>query len=96
VAELPVAIVDKVVDKRGSRKIAQAYIEFLYSPTGQEIAAQNYLRPSDATVLKKYAAQFPAVRTFTVDEVFGGWARAQTVHFNDGGEFDKIFTAAGK
>jgi len=96
VAELPVAIVDKVVDKRGSRKIAQAYIEFLYSPAGQEIAAQNYLRPSDAAVLKKYAAQFLAVRTFTVDEVFGGWTKAQAVHFNDGGEFDKIFTAAGK
>jgi sulfate transport system substrate-binding protein len=95
-AELPVAMVDKVVDKRGSRKIAQAYIDFLYSPAGQEIAAQNYLRPSDANVLKKYAAQFPAVRTFSVDEVFGGWTRAQTVHYNDGGEFDKIFTAAGK
>ena len=95
-AEPPVAIVDKVVDKRGSRALAQAYLDFLYSPAGQEIAAQNYLRPRDAGVAKKYAAQFPAVRTFSVDEVFGGWTKAQAVHFNDGGEFDKIFAAAGK
>lgn len=89
--EFPVAIVDKVVDKRGTRKLAQAYLEYLWSKEGQENAAQNYLRPRDAEVLKKYAAQFPAIKTFTVDEVFGGWAKASPTHFKDGGTFDQIY-----
>ncbi|GAB3268608.1 sulfate ABC transporter substrate-binding protein [Chitinimonas naiadis] len=90
-AELPVTVVDKVVDKKGTRKVAEEYLRFLWTPEGQEIAAQNYLRPQDAAVAKKYAAQYPAVKLFTVDEVFGGWRNAQKVHFDDGGTFDQIF-----
>ena len=89
--EFPVAIVEKVVDKKGTRKQAQAYLEYLWSKEGQENAAQNYLRPRDAELLKKYAAQFPAIKTFTVDEVFGGWAKAYPAHFKDGGSFDQIY-----
>ncbi|MEN3113591.1 sulfate ABC transporter substrate-binding protein [Uliginosibacterium paludis] len=90
-AEFPVAIVDKVVDKRGTRKEAQAYLEYLWSKEGQENAAENYLRPIDAEVFKKYAAQFPAIKTFTVEEVFGGWDKATALHFKDGGSFDKVY-----
>ena len=90
--EFPVAIVDKVVDKKGTRKVAQAYLEYLWSKEGQENAAKNYLRPRDPEVLKKYAAQFPAIKTFTVDEVFGGWAKASPTHFKDGGTFDQIYS----
>ncbi len=90
--EFPVAIVDKVVDKKGTRKLAQAYLDHLWSPEGQENAAQNYLRPRDALLLKKYAAQFPAIRTFTVDEIFGGWSKAFPAHFKDGGSFDQIYS----
>lgn len=89
--EFPVAIVEKVVDKKGTRKQAQAYLEYLWSKEGQENAAQNYLRPRDAELLKKYATQFPGIKTFTVDDVFGGWARAFPVHFKDGGTFDQIY-----
>ena len=90
--EFPVAIVDKVVDKKGTRQQAQAYLDYLWSKEGQENAAQNYLRPRDPELLKKYAAQFPAIRTFSVDEVFGGWAKAFPAHFKDGGSFDQIYT----
>jgi len=89
-AEPSVALVDKVVDKRGTREVARAYIEFLYSPEGQEIAAKQYYRPRLAAVAARYAAHFPAVSLFTIDEVFGGWQQAQTVHFRDGGIFDQI------
>ena len=89
--EFPVAIVDKVVDKKGTRKLAQEYLDYLWSKEGQENAAQNYLRPRDAETLKKHASQFPAVKTFTVDEVFGGWAKAYPAHFKDGGSFDQIY-----
>jgi sulfate transport system substrate-binding protein len=89
--EFPVAIVDKVADKKGTRKLAQAYLEYLWSKEGQENAAQNYLRPRDADLLKKYAAQFPPIKTFTVDEVFGGWSKATVAHFKDGGSFDQIY-----
>ena len=89
--EFPVAIVEKVVDKKGTRKQAQAYLEYLWSKEGQENAAHNYLRPRDAEVLKKYAAQFPSIKTFTVDEAFGGWAKAYPAHFKDGGSFDQIY-----
>jgi sulfate/thiosulfate transport system substrate-binding protein len=92
-AEPPVAVVDKVVDKRGTRKVAEAYLEYLYSPEGQEIAAKNFYRPIDAKVGAKYAAQFPKVALFTIDEVFGGWAKAQQTHFADGGVFDQIYSA---
>jgi sulfate transport system substrate-binding protein len=89
--EFPVALVEKVVDKRGTRKQAQAYLDYLWSKEGQENAAQNYLRPRDPELLRKHAAQFPAIKTFTVDEVFGGWPKAFPAHFKDGGTFDQIY-----
>jgi sulfate/thiosulfate transport system substrate-binding protein len=90
-AEPPVALVDKVVDKHNTRPVAQAYLDFLYTPEAQDIAAKNYYRPTLDAVTKKYAAQFPKVQTFTIDEVFGGWTKAQQAHFNDGGIFDQIY-----
>jgi sulfate/thiosulfate-binding protein len=90
-AELPVAVVDKVVDKRGTRAVAQAYLEHLYSAEGQDIAGRNYYRPSDEKVAAKYAKQFPKVHLFTIDQVFGGWAKAQKTHFADGGTFDQVY-----
>jgi sulfate/thiosulfate transport system substrate-binding protein len=89
-AEPPVTIVDKVVDKRGTRAAAQAYLEFLYSPEGQEIAAKHYYRPRDAAVLKRHAPRFPNISLVTID-LFGGWAAAQKRHFDDGGVFDQIY-----
>ena len=89
-AEPPVAVVDKVVDKKGTRKVATAYLEQLYTPAGQEIAAQNYYRPRDPKVATKYANQFAKVKLVTIDQVFGGWQKAQKAHFNDGGIFDEI------
>jgi len=91
--EFPVAIVDKVVDKKGTRKQATAYLEYLWSKEGQENAALNYLRPRDPELLKKYAASFPAVKTFTVDEVFGSASKAFATHFKDGGSFDQVYVA---
>jgi sulfate/thiosulfate-binding protein len=91
-AEPPVAVVDKVVDKRGTRDVAQAYLQYLYSPEGQDLAGQNYYRPIDPAAAQKYARQFPKVTLFTIDEVFGGWAKAQKTHFADGGTFDQVFT----
>ncbi|WP_428508440.1 sulfate ABC transporter substrate-binding protein [Roseateles sp.] len=91
-AEPPISVVDKNVDKKGTRKQAQAYLEYLYSPEGQEIAAKNYYRPRDAKVAAKYAKQFAKVNLFTIDELFGGWRTAQKTHFDDGGVFDQIFT----
>ena len=91
-AEPPVTVVDKVVDKRGTRTVATAYLDYLYSPEGQEIAAQNYYRPIDPKVAAKYEKTFTKVALFTIDEVFGGWAKAQKTHFADGGVFDQIFT----
>ncbi len=91
-AEPPVTVVDKVVDKKGTRAVAQAYLEYLYSTEGQEIAAKNYYRPIDPAVAAKYAKQFPKVGLITIDEVFGGWAKAQKTHFADGGVFDQIYT----
>ncbi len=92
-AEPPVSVVDKTVDKKGTRKVAQAYLEYLYSPEGQEIAAKNYYRPRDAKVAAKYAKQFAPVKLVTIDEVFGGWRNAQKTHFDDGGVFDQISAA---
>ncbi len=91
-AEPPVSIVDKVVDKRGTRKVAEAYLQYLYTPEGQELAAANYYRPRDAKVAAKYAGKFAKVKLFTIDQVFGGWAKAQKVHFDDGAIFDQIIT----
>jgi sulfate/thiosulfate transport system substrate-binding protein len=93
-AENPVSVVDRVVDKRGTRKQAEAYLQFLYSEAGQEIAARHNLRPRSPKVLAKYAKQFPKVGTFTVDEVFGGWTKAQKDHFNDGALYDQVILAA--
>ena len=95
-AEPPVSVVDKVVDKKGTRKIATAYLEYLYSPEGQEIAARNYYRPRDAKVAAKYAKQFAKVNLITIDEVFGGWDKAQKTHFADGGSFDQIYEPGKK
>ena len=95
-AEPPVAVVDKVVDKRGTRKQAQAYLEFLYTEEGQDIIAQNYFRPRSAKAAAKYAAQYPKLNLFTIDEVFGGWAKAQATHFSDGGAFDQIYKPGAK
>ncbi len=92
-AEPPVAVVDKVVDRRGTRKVAEAYLNFLYSEQGQEIAAQNYYRPTSDKVAKKYDGQFPKLKLLTIDEVAGGWAKAQKAHFADGGIFDQIYQA---
>src|SRR5688572_3586968 len=91
-AEPPVAVVDKVVDKRGTRAVAQAYLDHLYTPEGQEIAAKHYYRPLDATVAAKHAKSFPKVNLFTIDDLFGGWAKAQKTHFADGGVFDQVYT----
>ena len=91
-AEPPVAVVDKVVDKRGTRAVAQAYLEHLYSAEGQEIAARHFYRPIDPDVAAKYAKNFPKLSLFTVDDTFGGWARAQKTHFADGGVFDQIYS----
>jgi sulfate/thiosulfate transport system substrate-binding protein len=90
-AEPAVSIVDRNVDRRGTRKAAEAYLKFLYTPEGQELAARHHFRPRNAAVLAKYAHRFPAVTLITIDQVFGGWARAQKLHFDDGGTFDKIF-----
>jgi sulfate transport system substrate-binding protein len=90
-AEPPVSIVDKVVDKKGTRKVAQAYLEYLYTPEGQEIVAKNYYRPRNEAVAKKYASTFSKVKLVTIDEVFGGWQKAQKTHFADGGVFDQIY-----
>ena len=95
-AEPPVSVVDKVVDKRGTRKVAQAYLEYLYSPEGQEIAARNFYRPQDAKVAAKYGKQFAKIRLVTIDKAFGGWRNAQKVHFSDGGVFDQIYVPSGK
>jgi sulfate transport system substrate-binding protein len=89
-AEPPVAWVDHVVQKRGTEALAKAYLEYLYSPEGQEIAAKNFYRPRLQSVAEKYAATFPKVSLFTIDEMFGGWHKAQKTHFNDGGVFDQI------
>jgi len=90
-AEPPVALVDKVADRRGTRKVAQAYLDFLYTPEGQEIAARHFYRPRLDAVRTKFAQRFPAVTLFTIDEVFGGWAKAQKTHFADGGVFDQLY-----
>ncbi|UXH78436.1 sulfate ABC transporter substrate-binding protein [Roseateles amylovorans] len=92
-AEPPVSVVDKNVDKKGTRKVAQAYLEYLYSPEGQTIAAKNYYRPRDTKVAAQFAKQFAPVKLFTIDELFGGWRNAQKTHFDDGGVFDQISAA---
>ena len=90
-AEPPVTVVDKVVDKKGTRKVAEAYLQYLYSDEGQNIAGQHYYRPRDPKIAAQYAGQFSKVNLFTIDEVFGGWQQAQKTHFDDGGFFDQIY-----
>ena len=92
VAENPVAVVERTVAKKGTGELAKAYLDYLYSEEAQEIAAKHALRPRSATVLKKHAATFKPLQLFTVNEVFGSFAEAQKLHFNDGGQFDKIYT----
>ena len=92
-AEPPVAVVDKVVDRRGTRKAAEAYLNYLYTDEGQELAAKHYYRPTADKIARKYASQFPKVKLLTVDEVAGGWTKAQKAHFADGGVFDQIYQA---
>jgi sulfate/thiosulfate transport system substrate-binding protein len=90
-AEPPVTIVDKVAEKRGTAEVAKAYLNYLYSEEGQELAARNYYRPRSKESAEKYGSQFPEINLFTIDEVFGGWRSAQETHFDDGGTFDKIY-----
>jgi sulfate transport system substrate-binding protein len=90
-AEPPVALIDRVVDQRGTRPAAQAYLDYLYSDEGQEIAAKHYYRPCAQTIAAKYAQQFPSITLFTVADVFGDWQQAQHRHFDDGGIFDQIY-----
>lgn len=91
-AEPSVAVVDKVVDKKGTRKVATAYLEYLYTPIGQEIAARHYYRPRNKEIAAKYSGNFAKVKLFTIDQVFGGWDKAQKTYFGDGGVFDQIIT----
>lgn len=93
-AEPPVAVVDKVVAKHGTKDAAEAYLKFLYTPRAQDIIARNYFRPRNAQVAAKYKAQFPNMKLFTIDRNFGGWAKVQALHFNDGGLFDQEYEAA--
>ena len=90
-AEPPVAVVDKIVERRGTQAVATEYLKYLYSDEAQEIAAKHFYRPRNAAIAAKYAAQFPKLALVTIDEIFGGWKKAQETHFNDGGVFDKIF-----
>jgi sulfate/thiosulfate transport system substrate-binding protein len=90
-AEPSVAVVDKYADKHGTRAVAEAYLNYLYSKEGQEIAARNFYRPRDATVAARYAEFFPRIELFTIDDAFGGWRKAQQRHFADGGMFDQIY-----
>ena len=90
-AEPPVAVVDTVTDKKGTKAAAEAYLKYWYTKEGQEIAARNFYRPRDADIAKKYEASFAKVDLFTIDDVFGGWTKAQSEHFTDGGVFDKIY-----
>jgi sulfate/thiosulfate-binding protein len=91
-AEPPVAIVDKVVDKKGTRAVAEAYLQFLYTPEAQEIVARHHYRPRDPKVAAKHAGRFAALKLFTIDEAFAGWQSAQKVHFAEGGTFDQIYS----
>jgi sulfate transport system substrate-binding protein len=95
-AEPPVAVVDTVVDRRGTRQVAEAYLRYLYAPAGQEIAAKHYFRPRDPQILEKYRGQFAPLEVFTVDQAFGGWTQAHDKHFADGGVFDKIYGIKGQ
>jgi sulfate transport system substrate-binding protein len=96
IAEPTVAVVDKVVDRRGTRALAESYLQFLYTPEAQEIGVRNFYRPTDSAVAARSKAQFPDLKLFTIDAVFGGWTKAQADHFSDGGIFDRIIANAKK
>jgi sulfate transport system substrate-binding protein len=89
--EPTVSVVDKVVDKKGTRAVAEEYLKYLYSPEGQEIAAKRYYRPRSEAIAKKYASQFPNVKLFTLAEIVGDWQKTQKIHFADGGVFDQVY-----
>ena len=91
-----VAVVDKNVGKKGTRKVAEAYLNFLYSPEGQDIAGKNFYRPRDAAAAEKFKAQLVPVNLFTIDEGFGDWSKAYDTHFKDGGAFDQIYVPGSK
>jgi sulfate transport system substrate-binding protein len=95
-AEPPVAVVDKVVQKKGTKAIAEAYLQYLYTPEGQEIAAKNHYRPRDPKIAEKYAATFAKLKLVTIDQAFGGWTAAQKTHFADGGTFDQVYRPGGR
>jgi sulfate transport system substrate-binding protein len=95
-AEPPVTLVDKYADKHGTRAVAQAYLEYLYTPEGQEIAAKHHYRPRNAEVKAKFEKDFPALELFTISDTFGGWTKAQKTHFDDGGTFDTIYAESRK
>ncbi len=90
-AEPPVAVVDKVVDMRGTRQVAEEYLKYLYSDEGQKIAAKHYYRPRSAAILAASTSVFPKMNLFTIDQMFGGWEKAQQAHFGEGGVFDQIY-----
>lgn len=92
-AEPPVAVVDKVVDRKGTRSLAQAYLQFLYTDEGQALAGKHYYRPTSPKIAERFAVQFPKLKLLTIDKDFGGWQVAQKTHFNDGGTFDQIYQA---
>jgi len=89
-AEPPVALVDTVADRRGTRQVSEAYLQFLYTPAAQEIAAKHYYRPRDAAVAERYRETFRPLNIFTIDTAFGGWGKAQAAHFDDGGVYDRL------
>ncbi|MBC7983601.1 MAG: substrate-binding domain-containing protein, partial [Candidatus Obscuribacterales bacterium] len=91
-AEPSVALVDTVVDKKGTRKLAEAYLQYLYTPAGQALAARHHFRPRDTDVAAKHQSDFQPLTTFTIDQVFGGWQQAQQRHFADGGLFDRMYS----
>jgi sulfate transport system substrate-binding protein len=95
-AENPVAVIDRVVQKKGTAALAKAYLDYLYSDEGQEIAAKHFLRPRSTKVAAAHASEFKPIQLFTVDEMFGSWKAAQARHFNDGGEFDKMYAGTGR
>jgi sulfate/thiosulfate transport system substrate-binding protein len=95
-AEPPVAVVDAIVEQRGTRKVAEEYLRFLYTDTGQEIGARHFFRPRSESALAKSGTKFPVLQLFTVDEIAGGWTKAQSAHFNDGGVFDQIYAATSQ
>jgi len=95
-AEPPVTVVDKNVDRKGTREVAEAYLQYLYSDEAQRLAAKHYYRPANPTIGEEFAASFPQVQLFRIDDVFGGWQKAQDTHFNDGGKFDSILEAISR